>query len=326
MRRILLAALLIAHGLAHASAGIWVSAGSRWWIASSLWWIAAIGFSLVGISLLGVGPILRWWRPLVVVSSLASLVLIVMGGERTFAIGGVIDLVALFVALRKSVMVDVGFWDRPHPPRAVRFMLAFFVGYVALVTGTRHWYMNWGSTNEDRRASLPGDPPGVDARYRIDHVVTINAPADSVWPWLAQLGQDRGGFYSHDWLERVFGDHVTNAQRIHPEWQQRQVGDLVRSAQPGYLGGILGPDPGWRITELEPGRAMVLEGWGAFVLRPLDEQTTRLHIRTRGSGAASIAMIPLAPLGILVYEPAHFIMERRMMLGIKERAERMMDI
>ena len=71
-----------------------------------------------------------------------------------------------------------------------------------------------------------------------------------------------------------------------------------------------------------PGRAIVLEGWGAFVLVPTDQRTTRLLIRLRGPGTPSLQSVALSPLGVLGFEPAHFIMERRMLLGIKDRAER----
>jgi uncharacterized protein YndB with AHSA1/START domain len=118
----------------------------------------------------------------------------------------------------------------------------------------------------------------------MDRVVTIHAPADSVWPWLVQIGQDRAGFYSYDRLERLFGAHIRNAERVHPEWQVRQAGDLVRAVQPDYLGGRFGPDLGWRVAEVVPRRAIVLERWGAFVLTPVNDSTTTLHIRLRGEG------------------------------------------
>jgi hypothetical protein len=145
-----------------------------------------------------------------------------------------------------------------------------------------------------------------------------------VWPWLVQLGQDRAGFYSYDWLERLAGDNVHNADRIHPEWQRLEAGDFIRAAQRGYLGGRFG-DLGWRVTSVLPGRAFVLENWGAFVLHPVDSSTTRFFVRTRGEGAATLASIVLGPISTFVFEPAHFIMQRRMMLGIRERAERLMS-
>ena len=169
--------------------------------------------------------------------------------------------------------------------------------------------------------SLPGDELVPEAHYRMDHAVVVHAPADSVWPWVVQIGQDRGGFYSYDGLERLIGDDVRNADRIHPEWQERRVGDLVRATQRGYLGGRLGSDLGWRVAQLEPGRALVLENWGAFVVIPVDEHTSRLHVRLRGPGTPSLLGVVLGPANLLVFEPAHFIMERRMLLGIRDRAE-----
>jgi hypothetical protein len=119
----------------------------------------------------------------------------------------------------------------------------------------------------------------------------------------------------------MVGDHITNADRIHPEWQRRAVGDLVRATQPDYLGGRLG-DLGWRVAELDSGRAIVLENWGAFVVHPVDGRTTRLIVRTRGAGTPSLRATVLGPLSVFVMEPAHFIMQRGMLRGIRDRAER----
>jgi len=137
---------------------------------------------------------------------------------------------------------------------------------------------------------------------------------------LVQLGQDRAGFYSYDWLERAFGANVHNVAEIRPAWQRRQVGDFVRATQRGYLFGLFGTDPGWRVTALQEERAMVLEGWGAFVLRPTEDGRTRFIIRTRISNPS----IPVwaSALEFMAFELPHFVMERRMMLGIKALAER----
>jgi hypothetical protein len=202
------------------------------------------------------------------------------------------------------------------------------VALLALVWATmvvlwRPISVQWGTTPDERSAVLFGDDGQTLARYRLDHAVTIRAPVDSVWPWLIQIGQDRGGFYSYDWLERLFGVNVHNAAMINPDWQRLETGDFVRATQSTYLGGRLG-DPGWRVTAVAPGRAFVLENWGAFILRPVNDSTTRFYIRTRGDGEASWLSILLGPVNIFVFEPAHFIMQRRMMLGVAERAERMM--
>ena len=74
--------------------------------------------------------------------------------------------------------------------------------------------MRWGVTTAELRSVLPGDERQASpARYRIDHGVTVNARSDSVWAWVSQLGQDRGGFYSYAWLERLLGDDIRNANR-----------------------------------------------------------------------------------------------------------------
>jgi hypothetical protein len=186
--------------------------------------------------------------------------------------------------------------------------------------------LHWGSTAIERRAGLPGDDVLVaNAGYRIDHAITIHAPAASVWPWLVQLGQDRGGFYSYDWLERAAGDRIRNADHIDSAWQHRTVGDTVLATQRSYLGGKLGT-LGWAVTVVEPNRVLGLEKWGNFVLDPIDSATTRLIVRTRGASHVSVLGFLLAPVNVFVFEPMHFIMERAMLRGIRARAEQVSSI
>jgi hypothetical protein len=170
-------------------------------------------------------------------------------------------------------------------------------------------------TGDDR-----GDGMVVAPLYRIDHGITIRAPADAVFPWIAEVGQDRGGFYSYDWLERLIGDNMRNAERIHPEWQANQPGDLIRAVQPDYLGGRFG-ELGWKVLAVVPGRALVLSQWGVFAVQPVDDSTSRFLIRTRGAGRPSIPSLLAGPLNVFVFEPMHFVMERRMMRGVRDRAE-----
>jgi hypothetical protein len=169
----------------------------------------------------------------------------------------------------------------------------------------RPWHLCWGAVPEDEERSLPGDEFLPEDGTQIIHAVTIDAPVEEVWPWLAQLGQDRGGFYSYEWLENLAGCEMKNADRIHPEWQHREVGDTVH----------LHPAGGLRVTVFEPGRALGLEGWGTFAVEPAGAGRTRLIARggvPRGVGAAAYGLLMEIP---------HFLMERRMLLGIKERAE-----
>lgn len=187
----------------------------------------------------------------------------------------------------------------------------------------RPWHLRWGATAEEIDGSLPGDEVKPDAGVQVTHAITINAPASEVWRWLVQLGQGRGGFYSYDWLENFFGLQIHNVDEIKPELQTLKVGDFVRSAHKGWLGGRFDDKAGWFVVRLEPAQALVLRdeiehGSWAFVLNPIDERRTRLVVRVRGDEATNWGR---KLLHLSVFEPAHFIMERKMLLTLKERAE-----
>jgi hypothetical protein len=342
MKRGVVGGLLIVHGLAHVNAGMLASdaatpgshsAISGWegsvWVAAILWGIAMVGFVVAGTALLGLAP--RWakWRPSAVAAVVGSLALAAVYRPPTMIPAIVIDLAVAALAL--GTRNDTTWNERSHGAAAhrrragrvfhvtSRAVALAFVGYLAVLVVLRPWHMRWGVSDAELTSALPGDDvQAANPRYRIDHAVTIAAPADSVWAWLAQIGQDRAGFYSYDWLEQLIGDDVRNVNHIVPAWGERTAGDLVRAAQPGYLGGRFGRDLGWRIDRFEPGRVMVLHGWGAFIVVPVGERTTRLYVRIRGDAEPNVA---LAPFGFLVFEPAHFIMERGMLIGIKARAE-----
>ena len=183
----------------------------------------------------------------------------------------------------------------------------------AYVCGIRPWHLRWGATEEESSQPLIGDELAPNPKLRATHAITINAPVDDVWPWLVQMGQTRGGFYSYTWLENLVGCHMRNADEIVPEWQELKVGDSV----------WLHPKaPPVEVAALDPGRAIVLKGWGAFVLQPIDERTTRLIVRSQGDYNPDLRNFVFNfLLWRIVFEPAHFIMERKMLLGIKERAE-----
>jgi hypothetical protein len=179
---------------------------------------------------------------------------------------------------------------------AFPWVYAFFI---------RPWHLKWDATDEKVDKPLPGDELVPDPAIESTRAITVNAPVEEVWPWLAQIGQDRGGFYSYEWLENLAGCQMHNADRIYPEWQHREVGETV----------FLHPAFGMKVSTFERGRAIVLEGWGAFVVEAVDERTTRVILRTRVPRGAMLYYL----LGV---EIPHFIMERRMLKGIKERAER----
>jgi hypothetical protein len=197
----------------------------------------------------------------------------------------------------------------------------------------RPWHLRWGTTRDEVTRPLPGDEIVPEPKYATTHAVTVHAPVGMVWPWLVQMGQGRGGFYSYDWLENAFNLDIHNADEIVPELQELHPGDTVSLAPDGLMP--------MTVMVLQPERALVLAngnlrdgglaqpgdymrgeiaGSWAFVIYALDEETTRLIIRWRADWQPSV----LASLvNAFVLEPAHFIMERRMLLGIRERAERL---
>ena len=318
MRRTVFGVVLVLHALAHATAGMRVTDDSSL-TPTLLWATATVALLAAGFGLLGVRPLRRHWQILSLIGIASSLVLLAIYRPVTAIPGVAIDLAMLAVLGFASIRSP----EWRHAPRGIRAVvgpvIAFAVlAYVGIAILSRPWHKRWGSADTELRAVLPADELVPNPHYTIQHAVTIDAPPTDVWPWLVQLGQDRGGFYSYDWLERLVGDDIRNADRLHPEWQSLHVGDLVRATQPDYLGGVFGPNLGWRVARLEPARVLVLDQWGAFVLEPANGGT-RLIVRTRGTGKPNVA---LAPVGLLVFEPAHFIMQRRMLLGIKERVER----
>jgi hypothetical protein len=206
---------------------------------------------------------------------------------------------------------------RSHDFRKIGAGLAVAGGGVvaAYIWAIRPWHLRWGATEEELSQTLPGDELTPHPKLKATHAITVNAPAADVWPWLVQMGQNRGGFYSYTWLENLVGCKMRNADEIVPEWQELKVGDSV----------WLHPKaPPTQVAALEPRRAIVLKGWGAFVVQPIDEKRSRLIIRSQGDYEPNLGNAVLNfLLWRVVFEPAHFIMERKMLLGIKERAEKL---
>ena len=194
----------------------------------------------------------------------------------------------------------------------------------------RPWHQHWGMTPDELGRAWPGDELVPNASGDATHALTINASASQIWPWIVQIGQDRAGFYSYTPLENLFGCEMRNAGRIVPEWQQRQVGDMVWMTPSRKFNGV----GRMEVALLEPNRAMILapphdvppsarpggganSTWG-FILEPIDEHSTRLVMRGRGERQP---LLRDRILGYAFWDPAHFIMERKMMLSIKEHVE-----
>ena len=215
-------------------------------------------------------------------------------------IGGPLVLLSAATAAAGHTLLAVR--ARRAPRAAAIATLTATAGYAGLL---RPLMRRWGATNAELARELPGDDACPDPGLEQTHAISIDAPADKVWPWIAQLGQDRGGFYSYTILENLAGCRMRNADRSHPEWQQRSVGDTV----------LLHPASGLKILRFEPGRAIVFEGGWALAVEPDGPDRCRLLARFRfPRGAASVAYA-------LLLELPHFLMERKMLLEIKRRAE-----
>jgi hypothetical protein len=191
-------------------------------------------------------------------------------------------------------------------------MLALLVLYWFPI---RQWMNQWGASPSDLDRAMAGDGLLPDWTYSGTTAVTVNVPPEHIWPWLVQIGYQRGGLYSYDWLDRVFGYlDRPSATRILPEFQHLAVGDHIP----------LGRGPSWPVAVLEPNRALVLDmrnlggfDWvWQFGLYPVDQNRTRLVSRSR-----VCTKTVWARLATYAIEPAGFVMTRRMLLGLKQRAE-----
>jgi len=192
-------------------------------------------------------------------------------------------------------------------------MKAAAIGAYLLLVGP--WQRRWGATDEEVRRAMPGDEEVEHPLMNATRAVTINAPPEEIWPWLVQIGTGRAGWYSYDWIENRMGLEVSSANRIIHEFQDLKVGDTIPLA------------PGLEIPVkvLKPNESLLLIGhdpvigdtsW-SFGLYPVEKEHTRLVTRTR-------IRWPITPGGILwlfVTEPGSFLMVRKMLLGIKRRAE-----
>lgn len=188
----------------------------------------------------------------------------------------------------------------------------------------------WGATPEEVLRPMAGDELVPDPTVHATHAITIEAPPEDIWPWLVQIGYGRAGFYSYEWIEKLMGlPGIQNANTIQHEFQAPKLGDVVPFGP--------GTDAGLSIAALDPNRHLCFSRvdatsaitW-AFGLYPLDTQHTRLVSR-------NLAYMPDWTLAQLLRQPSRwrtelpmklfinlgaFVMVRKMLLGIKCRAER----
>ena len=199
---------------------------------------------------------------------------------------------------------------------------------------TRSHYRHWGATDEEMRRALPGDERVPNPDVLTTMAITINALASAVWPWMAQLGQERGGMYSYELLENIARCQMRNADHIVPEWEMK-VGDQMRMGPQGY--------PVNQVVALERGHWLLMAGadFKSGVAEPLpkpgqttytnyswvlylDERpdgTTRLISRTRLAYAPPTYALKL--MWEVFTDPIGCTMTRKMLLTLKQRAEQL---
>jgi len=192
--------------------------------------------------------------------------------------------------------------------------------------------VRWGATDAEVNRSLPGDDLVPQSKGGYTHAITIRTPHQQVWPWVAQIGQGRGGFYSYDFLENLVGCNIHSVDRIVPEFQNLEVGDSV----------LMHPKMGssYKVNAIEPVRVLILlirvdtqsgntfeltdtmpqkyqnSSW-VFFLEEFDEGATRLISRSRNDYNKSFGNA----LGFGFFGSVSLMMDRKMLLGIKQRAE-----
>jgi hypothetical protein len=172
--------------------------------------------------------------------------------------------------------------------------------------------MTAGATDEEIGRALPGDEIVPPPAMATTHAITIDAPPEAVWPWLMQMGPGRGGVYTYDWIENLMGLDMHSADRIHPEWQDLAAGNEFHLSKSG---------PPLRVEAIEPRRTLLLampdRTWSwVFFLEPAEGGRTRLIERNR---------MPVGRvkerLRLELMLPGAYLMERKMLRGIKTRAE-----
>jgi hypothetical protein len=197
---------------------------------------------------------------------------------------------------------------------------AAVAGAVLFRRTVRPWMASWGATTAEIGQPLSADVFVRPGASRTTRAITIDAPVGDVWRWLVQIGEDQAGFYSYTWLERLARTDMRNADRVNEAWQHREVGDTIWLAQRwGELGRQVAAvvEPEQALAMVSPADYAAIQagqsasGYWGFFLEPIDAAHTRFIVRTSGGA-----------VGNDFFDLVHFVMEQKMMRGLKRRAER----
>jgi hypothetical protein len=218
----------------------------------------------------------------------------------------IVGIVLAIVVAALAVLAGLIVWLGPWLGLAigVAAALVIFLLYLLVIAP---WQHRWGATNDEVARPLPGDEIVVPHVGSVTRAITIAARPGEVWPWLVQIGLDRAGWYSYDWIDN---DGRTSADRIVPEFKNLNVGDMITML----------PGCGPRVRSFEPGRYLLAgdaeEGVWCLALEPVEGGDTP------DQPVAAQRKLTLAnTFFMLLSDPGAFIMERKMLKGIKARAE-----
>jgi hypothetical protein len=192
-------------------------------------------------------------------------------------------------------------------------VLAAGLGSLAYPLFFRRWCLTWGARPDEVSRKLPGDELLAVAGIVSTRAITVEAPPAAIWPWLVQMGSGRGGVYTYDWIENLLGLNMHSAREILPQFQDLKTGDELP----------LGPGrPAMRVAVCDPEHTLTFQfadgNWVWIFALFAEDGETRLISRNRIAAAGAP---PARLFNMLVMEPGSLIMERKMLLGIKQRAE-----
>ena len=216
-------------------------------------------------------------------------------------------------------------------PALYTILAVLLVAGLVYHLGLRQWCLHWGTTEAELHSTLPGDDLFPAYASEATHAITINASPQKIWPWLMQIGQDRSGFYSYTLLENAFGCEMPEVHSRVRNWKPRTPGETVWFCAPRRFHGqgkmisaIVEPDHAFAMVGTNDWHSLqaggkAQEGVWSFTLEPSQDGQTRLIARLRGGAPPTLSA---QLLGWLFWEPAHFIMEQRMLRTIRNLAEK----
>jgi len=207
------------------------------------------------------------------------------------------------------------------PGKAQGWLAATVTGAAAIAVyraRLRQWMYTWGAADTEVAAALPGDELILADARRTTRALTINAPPSEIWPWLAQIGEDRAGFYSYSLLERAVGADIHNADTVHPEWQNIIAGETI------WLARRYGERARQVVAAVEPQSYLMLMSPADFTRMQRGEKATggwSFHLRPTAGGTRLLIRGSGGAVGQPFFDIPHFIMEQKMMRGIRDRAQ-----